>query len=91
MSLHMEVCWQPTSAQNSNTYQPLIKDRIQWLRYVLERYKGKTLATFSGCVRAREASQEHGCCCERVREHTRTPQLSEKRVRRRRGDLYPDF
>jgi hypothetical protein len=32
---------------------------------------------------SKRASQERGCCCERVREHTRTPQPSEKRGRRR--------
>jgi hypothetical protein len=31
----------------SNTYQPLIEVRIQWLRCLLERYiKEKTLSTF---------------------------------------------
>jgi hypothetical protein len=66
-------------------YQPLIEIRIQWLRSLLEKYiKEKTLATLGGCVRAREESQERGCCCERVRVHTRTPQPTEKRGRRRR-------
>jgi hypothetical protein len=43
------------------------------------------------CGRAREASQKHGCCYERVREHIRTPQPSEKRGRRRRGESVQIF
>jgi hypothetical protein len=72
--------------KKSNTYQPLIEVRIQRLRCLLERYKGENPSHFGGCVRgSKRASQERGCCCERVREHTRTPQPSEKRGRRRRG------
>jgi hypothetical protein len=53
----------------------------------LRRYKKKTLATFGGYeVRARGATQELGYCYERVRDDTRTPQPSEKRERRRRGE-----
>jgi hypothetical protein len=71
---------------------------VHWSRFASNgwgaswrRYKEKTLATLGGCVCVRQerASQECGCCCERVREHTRTPQSSEKRERRRRGDLCP--
>jgi hypothetical protein len=54
----------------------------------LRGIKEKTLATLvARCVtESKRASQERGCCCERVREHTRTPQPSEKRGRRRRGE-----
>jgi hypothetical protein len=54
----------------------------------LRRYKKKTLATLGGYVWVRKAraSQDHGYCCEREREHTRTPQPSEKRGRGRRGE-----
>jgi hypothetical protein len=84
MSLHMEVCWQP---KKFNTCQPLIEVCIQWLRYLLERYKGENPGHFGGCVtKSKRASQKRGCCCERVREHTRIPQPSEKRGRRRRGE-----
>jgi hypothetical protein len=70
-----------------NTYQPLIEVRIQRLRCLLERYKGENPSHFGGCVtESKKASQERGCYCERVREHTRTPQPSEKRGRRRRGE-----
>jgi hypothetical protein len=53
----------------------------------LRGIKEKTLATLVA-VRDRQAraSQERGCCCERVREHTKRPQPSEKRGRRRRGE-----
>jgi hypothetical protein len=50
----------------------------------LRGIKEKTLATLVAVTESKRASQEHGCCCERVREHTRTPQPSEKRGRRRR-------
>jgi hypothetical protein len=46
--------------------------------------KEKTLATLVAVTQSKRASQERGCCCERVREHTRIPQPSEKRGRRRR-------
>jgi hypothetical protein len=54
----------------------------------LRGIKEKTLATLVAvCEReSKKASQERGCCSERVREHTRTPQPSEKRRRRRRGE-----
>jgi hypothetical protein len=45
----------------------------------------------NGWVRVRKIKLEHGCCCERVREYTRTPQPSEKGGRRRRDDLSPVF
>jgi hypothetical protein len=53
----------------------------------LRGIKEKTLATLVAVLtKSKRASQERGCCCERVREHTRTPQPSEKRGRRRRGE-----
>jgi hypothetical protein len=52
----------------------------------LRGIKEKTLATLVAVIESKRASQERGCCCERVREHTRTPQPSEKRGRRRRGE-----
>jgi hypothetical protein len=48
--------------------------------------KEKTLATLVAVTESKRASQECGCYCERVREYTRTPQPSEKRGRRRRGE-----
>jgi hypothetical protein len=88
MSLHMEVCWQPNISLSSST-------RInRWSRFAsngwgasLRCIKEKTLATLVAVRESKRASQERGCCCERVvREHTRTPQPSEKRGRRRRGE-----
>jgi hypothetical protein len=52
----------------------------------LRGIKEKTLATLVAMTESKRASQERGYCCERVREHTRTPQPSEKRGRRRRGE-----
>jgi hypothetical protein len=87
MSLHMEVCWQPNISPSSPT-------RInRWSRFVsngwgasLRGINEKTLATLVAVTESKRASQDCGCCCERVREHTRTPQSSEKRGRRRRGE-----
>jgi hypothetical protein len=44
--------------KKSNTYQPLIEVHIQWLRCLLERYKGENPSHFGGCVtRAREQAK----------------------------------
>jgi hypothetical protein len=52
----------------------------------LRGIKEKTLATLVAVTKSKRASQERGDCCERVREHTRTPQPSKKRGRRRRDE-----
>jgi hypothetical protein len=52
----------------------------------LRGIKEKTLATLVAVTKSKRASQERGGCCERVREQTRTPQLCEKRGRRRRAE-----
>jgi hypothetical protein len=36
----------------------------------LRGIKEKTLATLMAVTKSKRASQERGCCCERVREHT---------------------
>jgi hypothetical protein len=53
--------------------------------------KEKTLATLVAVTKSKRASQERGRCCERVKEHTRTPQPSEKRGRRRKGESVQIF
>jgi hypothetical protein len=70
-----------------NTYQPLIEVCIQRLRCLLERYKGENRSHLVAVCESKRARHERGWYCERVREHTRTPQPSEKRGRRRRGDF----
>jgi cytidine deaminase len=50
----------------------------------LRGIKEKTLATLVAVTESKRASQECGCCRERVREHTKIPQPTEKRGRRRR-------
>jgi hypothetical protein len=57
----------------------------------LRGIKEKTLDTLVAMTESKRASQQRGCYCERVREHTRTPQPSEKMGRRRRGEYVQIF